>query len=422
MSTAEPTHQRAFLALVFAFFVNFLGYAFIVPILPAWQTLFSLNATQATLLVSLWAVPLFLLGPVTGRITDRYGSGRTIFVSLLLLSGSSCLYIVATNELVGRPFLLLALARLLHGASGATIMTAGLASASQLWPTKFGEQAGKLLGIAAIGGLVGPVLGGVLFTWGEATAFLVLACLTLAVCPLVLLAINDIGGPNESVSNTVSVRIFFDDPILFRVGVLLAITTVATGALEAGVPLFLDDSLGLTAAEIGGVLLVMVLMQGIGSVVWGRLVDRKGPTRYMIIGWSCVVLSLIGVGVVGAFLTGEVAVFAMMALLGGFQFSIAAAQIPMLPMIDTATNRALGEGNPGLAFGVFGAAWAAGTILGPLLVGPVFDLFGSWSIALGGLAIPAFGALLLTLGNKEILGECYETEIAKRKQLAASEE
>ena len=422
MSTAEPTHQRAFLALVFAFFVNFLGYAFIVPILPAWQTLFSLNATQATLLVSLWAVPLFLLGPVTGRITDRYGSGRTIFVSLLLLSGSSCLYIVATNELVGRPFLLLALARLLHGASGATIMTAGLASASQLWPTKFGEQAGKLLGIAAIGGLVGPVLGGVLFTWGEATAFLVLACLTLAVCPLVLLAINDIGGPNESVSNTVSVRIFFDDPILFRVGVLLAITTVATGALEAGVPLFLDDSLGLTAAEIGGVLLVMVLMQGIGSVVWGRLVDRKGPTRYMIIGWSCVVLSLIGVGVVGAFLTGEVAVFAMMALLGGFQFSIAAAQIPMLPMIDTATNRALGEGNPGLAFDVFGAAWAAGTILGPLLVGPVFDLFGSWSIALGGLAIPAFGALLLTLGNKEILGECYETEIAKRKQLAASEE
>jgi len=414
--SSTTMHKRAFLALVLAFFVNFLGYAYIVPILPAWQTLFSLNATQATLLVSLWAVPLFLLGPVTGRITDRFGSGRTIFVSLVLLSGSSCLYIVATNELVGRPFLLLAMARLLHGASGATIMTAGLASASQLWPTNFGEQAGKLLGIAAIGGLLGPVLGGVLFTWGEATAFLVLACLTLAVCPVVLLAIKDIGGPSETASSTVSVRIFFDDPILFRVGVLLAITTVATGALEAGVPLFLDDSLGLSSAEIGGVLLVMVLMQGIGSVVWGRLVDKKGPTRYMIIGWSCVVLSLLGVGVVGALVTGEMAIFGMIALLGGFQFSIAAAQIPMLPMIDTATNRALGEGNPGLAFGVFGAAWAAGTILGPLLVGPVFDVFGSWALALGGLAVPAFGALLLTLVNKEILGECYDTEIAKRKQ------
>ncbi|MGB1587811.1 MAG: MFS transporter [Poseidonia sp.] len=412
--------SRAFLALLLAFFVNFLGYAFIVPILPSWQTQFALNATQATLLVSLWAVPLFLLGPFTGRISDRFGPGRTIFVSLVLLTGSSLLYIVATNELVGRPFLLLALARLVHGASGATVMTAGLAAASQLWPTRFGEQAGKLLGIAAIGGLFGPVLGGVLFSWGEAYAFAVLAGLTLAVCPLMLLASNDVGGPNASSAATVSITVFFSDPILFRVGVLLAITTVATGALEAGVPLFLDDTLGLSAAQIGGVLLVMVLMQGIGSVVWGRLVDRRGPTRYMVIGWTFVVISLVGVGLAGTVVTGTTAVLAMVALLGAFQFSIAAAQIPMLPMIDTATNRALGEGNPGLAFGVFGAAWAAGTILGPLTVGPVFDLFGSWALALGGLALPACAALLITVMNREVLHECYEEEINKRKRNSAS--
>jgi len=415
VSAPKTTSQRAFYALFFAFFVNFLGYAFIVPVLPAWQTQFGLNTTQATLLVSLWAVPLFLLGPVTGRITDRYGAGLTVAVSLLLLAGSSGLYVVATKEWVGRPFILLSFARLVHGASGATIMTAGLASASQLWPTRFGEQAGKLLGIAAIGGLFGPVMGGLLFTWGDAWAFAVLGGLTLAVVPVVLLAMKEIGGPVEGSSATVSLRVFFEDAILFRVGVLLAITTVATGALEAGVPLFLDDTLGVSSAEIGGVLLVMVLMQGIGSVVWGRLVDRKGPTRYMVIGWTFVVLSLVGVGATGALLKGDVAVFAMIGLLGAFQFSIAAAQIPMLPMIDTATNRALGEGNPGLAFGVFGAAWAAGTILGPLLVGPVFDLFGSWALALGGLAIPALGALLMTLSNREVLRDCYETEINKRK-------
>ena len=122
-----------------------------------------------------------------------------------------------------------------------------------------------------------------------------------------------------------------------------------------------------------------------------------------------------GVGFVGSLLSGNVAIWAMVALLGVFQFSIAAAQIPMLPMIDTATNRALGEGNPGLAFGVFGAAWAAGTILGPLLVGPVFDIFGSWALALGGLAIPAGIALLITLKNRGMLHDCYETEIQKRK-------
>ena len=165
----------------------------------------------------------------------------------------------------------------------------------------------------------------------------------------------------------------------------------------------------------------MVLMQGIGSVIWGKWVDRNGPTRYMIIGWTAVVLSLLGVGFVGSLLSGNVAIWAMVALLGVFQFSIAAAQIPMLPMIDTATNRALGEGNPGLAFGVFGAAWAAGTILGPLLVGPVFDIFGSWALALGGLAIPAGIALLITLKNRGMLHDCYETEIQKRKANITSE-
>ena len=57
----ERRLQRAFIALLLAFFVNFLGYAFIVPILPSWQTQFDLNATQATLLYPLGG-SLFSLG------------------------------------------------------------------------------------------------------------------------------------------------------------------------------------------------------------------------------------------------------------------------------------------------------------------------------------------------------------------------
>ena len=101
-------------------------------------------------------------------------------------------------------------------------------------------------------------------------------------------------------------------------------------------------------------------------------------------------------------------------LLGLFQFSIAAAQIPMLPMIDTAATQACGEGNPGLAFGAFGTAWAAGTILGPILVGPVFDLSGSWPLALGLLAVPATIALIITLRNRDMLTECYRTVMDER--------
>lgn len=414
MKNQQRRRAFAFPALVMALFVDYLGYAFIVPILPAWQDQFGFSATQATLLVSIWAVPMFLLGPLTGRLTDRIGCGRTILLSLFLLSASALMYLVATEELLPHAFLILAGARLLHGASGAAVMTACLASASQLWPNKFGEQAGKLIAMAAIGGLLGPVLGGVLFQYFESVAFIVLSLATLSVIPVVWYSSSAIGDAQEPAQGNVSLKVFITNPVLLRVGILIGITTLATGALEAGGPLFLNDELGLKPAAIGGVLLVMVFTQGIGSLFWGKLVDKNGPTRYMLMGWIVVTISLAMVGVLGFHLSGKQAIIAMIIMLGIYQFAIAATQIPMLTMIDAAANQAYGSGNPGLAFGAFGTAWAAGTIVGPLIVGPVYDLSGSWPLSLGLLCVPAFFGFILTFRNQDLLNECYNSEMSNR--------
>ena len=414
MNVQEKKMAFAFPALIMALFVNYLGYAFIVPILPAWQELFGFNATQATLLVSIWAVPMFLLGPLTGRLTDKIGCGKIILISLVLLSASSLMYLVATEGLLPHPFLILAGARLVHGASGAAIMTACLASASQLWPTRFGEQAGKLIAMAAIGGLLGPVLGGFLFQYFGSAAFVVLSLVTLVAVPAVSYSSSIIGDAQEPTQGNVSLKVFITNPILLRVGILIAITTLATGALEAGGPLFLDDKLGLGPAAIGGVLLVMVFTQGIGSLFWGKLVDKNGPTRYMLMGWVVVTISLALVGILGSTLSGKEAIIAMILMLGIYQFAIAATQIPMLTMIDAAANQAYGSGNPGLAFGAFGTAWAAGTIVGPLIVGPVYDLSHSWPLSLGLLCVPAFIGFVVTFRNQDILTECYNSEMSTR--------
>ena len=74
-------------------------------------------------------------------------------------------------------------------------------------------------------------------------------------------------------------------------------TTLATGALEAGVPLFLADNLGLNAAWIGAVLLVMVVAQGLGGWMWGYQIEMVS-VRYMIFGWCLVTISLVAAGYV----------------------------------------------------------------------------------------------------------------------------
>ena len=108
------------------------------------------------------------------------------------------------------------------------------------------------------------------------------------------------------------------------------------------------------------------------------------------------------------------AAYCIIVILGIFQFAIAAAQVPMLPMVDTATSQVYGKGGAGLAFGAFGTAWAAGTIIGPMVIGPVFDYTGSWGITLGILAIPMFVGLIITVTNRQMLRDCYNTEMSKR--------
>ena len=411
----ENQKKWAFWALSFAFLVDFLGYAFIVPILPSWKNQFDLSNTEATALVSLWAVPLFLLGPKTGRITDRFGPGRTILFSLFALSVAALLYILAMRITIIDGFYVLTVARLVHGASGAAIMTAGFAAASDIWPTNFGEISGKLIAMATIGGLLGPVIGGAAYTINEEFAFIGLSVLTALVIPLVYVTTKELGHGSQPAQGSVPLKVFIQNPILFRIGVLVMMTTLATGALEAGVPLFLEDNLGLNAAWIGAVLLVMVIAQGIGGWIWGYLVDKNGPVRYMIFGWCVVSIALLAAGYVAYSISDKImAAYMIIVILGIFQFAISAAQVPMLPIVDTATTQVYGKGGAGLAFGAFGTAWAAGTIIGPMVIGPVFDYTNSWGITIGILAIPMMTGLVITILNSQLLDDCYSAEMEKR--------
>ena len=414
----DSDKKWAFWALSAAFLVDFLGYAFIVPILPSWREQFALSNTEATALVSLWAVPLFFLGPKTGRLTDKLGAGKTILFSLICLSIAALLYLAAMEVEFIDGFIVLSIARLIHGASGAAILTAGFAAASDIWPTNFGEISGKLIAMATIGGLLGPVIGGVTYTLGPEYAFIGLSVITAAIIPLVYVTTKELGSGGEPAQGSVPLRVFIQNPVLFRIGLLVMMTTLATGALEAGVPLFLKDNLGLNSAWIGAVLLVMVVAQGAGGWIWGRLVDKNGPVKYMTFGWYLVTAAMLAAGYVAHTISDAVmAAYAIIVILGIFQFAISAAQVPMLPMVDTATSQVYGKGGAGLAFGAFGTAWAAGTIVGPMVIGPVFDYTNSWGITLGIVAIPMFIGLQITLRNKELLAECYNAEMSKRFEL-----
>ncbi len=192
-------------------------------------------------------------------------------------------------------------------------------------------------------------------------------------------------------------------------------SALATGALEAGVPLLLSEPpMNMGPGKISLVLLVLVMIQGFGGWWWGRLVDRSEPTRWMLVGWTGVMIGLVAAGIISNQMDDKVGVMLIVLMLSVFQFSVAAAQIPMLPMIDAATSRAYGRGSAGLAFGAFGTAWAAGTLIGPIFIGALHDATGEWSLSLGLLAVPGLFGLLMTITNRNELRSCYNEEMARR--------
>ncbi|KIZ19044.1 MFS transporter [Streptomyces natalensis ATCC 27448] len=109
-----------------------------------------------------WIVSGYLLAagalmPVAGRLGDLYGRRRMLLLGLGLFGGSAAWCALAPSVPV------LVAARVVQGAGGALIMPVGLALLTNVFPSQCRRRAiGRALGLAGLGTVGGPFLGGAL--------------------------------------------------------------------------------------------------------------------------------------------------------------------------------------------------------------------------------------------------------------------
>ncbi|GGV04194.1 hypothetical protein GCM10010211_84270 [Streptomyces albospinus] len=112
--------------------------------------------------VTAWVVSGYLLAagslmPVAGRLADLYGRRRMLVLGAVLFGVSAGLCAVAES------MTFLVAARVAQGAGGALIMPAGLALLTNACPPGSGRRAtGRALGLAGLGTVSGPFVGGAL--------------------------------------------------------------------------------------------------------------------------------------------------------------------------------------------------------------------------------------------------------------------
>ena len=176
---AAPGPARAAVAFIFvSLMLDVLSMGVVIPVLPKLIEELS-NATQASAVrmggwISLtWAIAQFLMTPVQGALSDRFGRRPVLLLSMTGLGLDYVLTALAPSVVW------LFIARAISGATAASFSTANAYIADTTPPERRAQAFGLMGAAFGIGFVIGPALGGVAGSFDPRLPFWVAAGLTL---------------------------------------------------------------------------------------------------------------------------------------------------------------------------------------------------------------------------------------------------
>jgi MFS transporter, DHA1 family, tetracycline resistance protein len=154
--------------------IDVTGFGIIIPVVPDLITeLIHGNLSQASTyggwLMGVYAVMQFLFAPVLGNLSDRYGR-RPVLLFSLFGFGVDYLFTAFAPNITW-----LFIGRLFAGITGASMTTAMAYIADVTPPEKRAQNFGLVGAAFGLGFIIGPVIGGLLGTFGARAPFFVAA-------------------------------------------------------------------------------------------------------------------------------------------------------------------------------------------------------------------------------------------------------
>lgn len=166
----EKFVRRGLFLVFLILFLDIIGIAIIVPVLPAYlEELTGANVSEAAIdggwLLLVYAAMQFLFAPLIGNLSDRFGRRPVLLASVFTFALDNLICALATS------YWMLFIGRVLAGVSGASFGTASAYIADISHDGNRAKNFG-LIGIAfGTGFALGPVLGGLLGELGPRVPF-----------------------------------------------------------------------------------------------------------------------------------------------------------------------------------------------------------------------------------------------------------
>jgi MFS transporter, DHA1 family, tetracycline resistance protein len=349
--------------------IDLVGFGLMFPLLPFYSEHFGASPIVVTTLLSSYSFAQFLMAPVWGRLSDRYGR-KPILLTSLCFSIASYLWL----GFAGALWMLFA-ARLLSGAGAGNIAAAQAYVADITTPETRAKGMGMIGAAFGLGFTIGPALGGLIagdhpdiVALGRpalvAAGFSALALLlTIVILPESLPKGARLAHRS---SRLTTARAAFERPALRQILTLFFVTTLAFAGMEGTFALWSEASFGWGPETVGlSLLYVGLLLIVTQGLLVGRLARRFGEARLVTAG-----ISIIALGLLGLPLSGRVplALLAMGLLAVGMGL--------FSPSINSVLSFHAAAGERGAIMGVGQSASSLARVLGPIVAGFFFDHWG----------------------------------------------
>ncbi len=346
------------------------SYTMIIPFLPMYLTS-ELGVSNDD--VNMWSGVVFsatfvvagIMAPIWGKLADTKGKRLMAIRSALLISISYFL-----GGIVETPFQLMLMRAFMGFAAGLWPMDLAIMSLVAP-PNKLGFCLGVMNGTLTAGGVIGPLLGGLLATnFGMRVSFFIGAAALFINCLMFVFLIKEPRGENQKpdASQPSEKLELWKIPDVRNMMIFGTLTQMFILILQP----ILTTYIARLAGQIGALILVAGVVFSLGGIagaiaapLWGKFGQKRGFYLAMTLG-------MLGAGIctiIQGFAV-EIMFFATMQFAGGLFFSA----------IHPSIHATLAEKTPpeykGRIFGLLFASQQIGCVIGPLFGGAIASFFG----------------------------------------------
>lgn len=357
--------RKPLLVLFIAIFTVMMGFGVVIPAMPYYARTLHGDAFFIGAMMASYSLAQFLVAPLWGKFSDRYGRKPFLILGMLGFAGSF-LWFGLADSLAS-----LLASRALGGLLSAAALPSAFAMVSDLTTEENRAKGMGVVGAATgLGMVFGPAIGGWLGHYGLSTPFFVAAGIALFAAALAAFTLSE-SLPKRGAADATE-RLSLAQNFKATPGAawaFLAVTFLSTGAFagfETVFALFVQDRLALgpttSARTVGMLLAVMGLVSALvqGGLV-SRVIKQIGERNVLALGMGLMALTMVSVSATTASPFAFACILAIMGIAHG----------ALRPAISSGLSKRAGAAQ-GAAMGMMSACDSLARVLGPLLAGALY--------------------------------------------------